>query len=81
MGQIWYQPPREHESGGGDGGGDGGHHHHAGPEAFVDFNTKHVCRKFEHLRAWAFARQIREPTPRDFLRPPRKGDKVYREIP
>jgi len=51
------------------------------PRAFVDFNTKHTCRNFEAVRQWAEERQVPEEPPRDFLEPPKAGDKIYREIP
>jgi hypothetical protein len=51
------------------------------PMAFVDFNTKHRCRNFEEVRAWAEVRQLPEETPRDYLQPPKQGDKIYEEVP
>ncbi|KAL4779836.1 hypothetical protein BJX76DRAFT_351455 [Aspergillus varians] len=51
------------------------------PSAFVDFNTEHQCRNFEDIRAWAERNQLPADTPRDFLQPPRVGDRVYSEIP
>ena len=51
------------------------------PEAFVDFNTNHVCRNFEEIRRWAEERQIAEEVPVDFLQPPEPGDTIYRVIP
>jgi hypothetical protein len=49
-------------------------------EAFVDFNTKHKCRNFEAIRAWAEPRQIPEKMPRDFLVPPEPED-IFDLIP
>jgi hypothetical protein len=51
------------------------------PEAYVDFNTKHVCRDFDAVRRWAEERQIPEQIPEDFLEPPREGDRIYNKIP
>lgn len=51
------------------------------PEAYVDFNTRHMCRDFEAVRRWAEERQMRENVEEDWLEPPRKGDRVYAEIP
>ena len=51
------------------------------PEAYVDFNTEHVCRNFDDVRAWAKAHQIPENMPKDFLEPPKEGDRVYHTIP
>ena len=49
------------------------------PEPFVDFNTKHTCKNFEAIRAWAEVRQLPEKTPADFLEGP-SGD-IWSEIP
>lgn len=51
------------------------------PEAYVDFNTEHVCRNFEDVRKWAKGRQIPSEVPFDFLEPPKAGDRVYHTIP
>ncbi|KAF8865817.1 hypothetical protein BDZ45DRAFT_375658 [Acephala macrosclerotiorum] len=51
------------------------------PKAFVDFNTRHQCKDFEGIRAWAEERQIEEVVPGDFLMPPRSRDNVLDEIP
>ncbi|KAF7194302.1 Cyclochlorotine biosynthesis protein O [Pseudocercospora fuligena] len=51
------------------------------PQPFVDFNTKHICRNFEDIRTWAKERQMPEKVPKDFLSPPKKGDRVWSEIP
>ncbi|KAF1977359.1 hypothetical protein BU23DRAFT_659618, partial [Bimuria novae-zelandiae CBS 107.79] len=53
------------------------------PEPFVDFNTEHVCRNFEDVRAWAERNQLppQGTVPGDFLEPPRKGDRVYDVVP
>ncbi|RMZ74940.1 hypothetical protein DV737_g5605, partial [Chaetothyriales sp. CBS 132003] len=47
-----------------------------GPEAYVDFNTKHTCRNFEAIRGWAEKHQLPEDVPDDFLEPPKAGDTV-----
>jgi hypothetical protein len=49
------------------------------PEPFVDFNTKHTCKNFDAIRAWAEVRQLPKNTPADFLEPPNGG--VWSEIP
>ncbi|KAL4734936.1 hypothetical protein BDV11DRAFT_212378 [Aspergillus similis] len=58
------------------------------PSPFVDFNTEHVCRNFEDIRAWAERNQLPLPAhghgtdgaPADFLVPPRK-DRILSEVP
>ncbi|KAK3694914.1 hypothetical protein B0T22DRAFT_477626 [Podospora appendiculata] len=53
------------------------------PKAFPDFGTRHKCRDFEAVRAWAKEHQVPDelPTTADkYLRPPRKED-VLRDIP
>ncbi|KAE8454357.1 hypothetical protein EG329_005282 [Mollisiaceae sp. DMI_Dod_QoI] len=50
------------------------------PEAFTDFNTRHMCRDFERVRRWAEERQMPETVPEDFLQPPKLGD-VLEAIP
>ncbi|KAL4748752.1 hypothetical protein BDW72DRAFT_195494 [Aspergillus terricola var. indicus] len=58
------------------------------PSPFVDFNTEHVCRNFEDIRAWAERNQLPLPAhghgaddaPADFLVPPRK-DRVLSHVP
>ncbi|KAL4805647.1 hypothetical protein BDV18DRAFT_165544 [Aspergillus unguis] len=42
------------------------------PEPFVDFNTQHMCKNFEDVRAWAEKNQLPENPPGDFLMPPDK---------
>ncbi|KIW03546.1 uncharacterized protein PV09_05307 [Verruconis gallopava] len=51
------------------------------PKAFVDFNTKHICRNFEDVRKWAEARQLPETPPADFLQPPEPGQYISSTIP
>lgn len=51
------------------------------PEAYVDFNTQHRCRNFEDVRRWAEENQLPENVPDDFLARPKRGDRVYEEIP
>ena len=51
------------------------------PEAFVDFNTKHTCKNFDAVRAWAETNQLLEDTPEDFLQPPQPADRIWAEIP
>lgn len=51
------------------------------PSAFVDFNTKHVCRNYDDIRRWAEERQMPAETPTDFLQPPRPGDRIYDHVP
>ncbi|KAL4974647.1 hypothetical protein BDW66DRAFT_161082 [Aspergillus desertorum] len=58
------------------------------PSPFVDFNTEHVCRNFEDIRAWAEKNQLPLPAhghgandaPGDFLVPPRE-DSVLSGVP
>ncbi|KXT14331.1 hypothetical protein AC579_4009 [Pseudocercospora musae] len=52
-----------------------------GPQPFVDFNTKHICRNFEDVRRWAKERQMPEKVPKDFLKSPEEDDRVWDEIP
>jgi hypothetical protein len=49
------------------------------PEPFVDFNTKHTCKNFEAIRAWAEVRQLPEKPPADFLEAP--SGNIWSEIP
>ena len=51
------------------------------PMAFVDFNTQHKCRNFEDIRRWAEQNQLPAQVPKDFLSPPKEGDRIYAEIP
>ncbi|KAI9038107.1 oxidase ustYa family protein [Aspergillus affinis] len=52
------------------------------PTPFVDFNTKHKCKNFEAIRKWAEDNQLPEQPPPDFIQQlPKKGEKVYKEIP
>lgn len=52
------------------------------PRAFVDFNTNHKCRNFDDVRRWAEEHQLpSQGIPKDFLAPPKEGDRVYAEIP
>jgi hypothetical protein len=36
------------------------------PHTFVDFNTKHVCKNFDAVRAYAERNQMSEELPDDF---------------
>ncbi|MCJ1355541.1 MAG: hypothetical protein MMC33_005533 [Icmadophila ericetorum] len=45
------------------------------PQQFVDFNTKHVCKNFDAIRAWAERNQMPEHLPDDFWEMP--GEDVY----
>ena len=51
------------------------------PEAYVDFNTRHMCRDFEAIRSWAEERQMPEVVSQDWLQPPEVGDRIYEEMP
>jgi len=54
------------------------------PIPFVDFNTKHRCRDFEAVRAWAERHQVPPESEVDmaaFYEMPKEGDTVYPEIP
>jgi len=55
----------------------------SGPTPFVDFNTQHQCKNFDAIRNWAEERQLppTDQTPRDFLEPPKPGDRIFDEIP
>ncbi|KAG6008702.1 hypothetical protein E4U21_004057 [Claviceps maximensis] len=48
------------------------------PVAFPDFNTRHKCKNFNHVREWA--RKLQRPPSDemalDYLKPPRPGDVV-----
>lgn len=48
---------------------------------FVDFNTEHVCRNFDDIRAWAEVRQIPEDPPDDFIEEPGEDVKILDEFP
>jgi hypothetical protein len=51
------------------------------PEAFVDFNTKHVCRNYDAVRQWAEERQMPAEVPDDWIQKPKPGDKVLSHVP
>jgi hypothetical protein len=54
------------------------------PQAFVDFNTKHRCRDYEAVRAWAEAHQLppeEEVDMSKFYKVPEPGDTILPEIP
>ncbi|KAF1811136.1 hypothetical protein P152DRAFT_467481 [Eremomyces bilateralis CBS 781.70] len=51
------------------------------PRAYVDFNTRHMCRNFDDVREYAQARQLPVDIPPDYLEPPKEGDTVYAEMP
>ena len=51
------------------------------PMAYVDFNTKHTCKNFEAVRSWAEEHQLPKQVPTDFLSPPKKGDRIFYEMP
>jgi len=51
------------------------------PQAFVDFNTKHVCRNYDEIRQWAEDRQLPETVPDDYLAPPKPGQKILDHVP
>ena len=52
------------------------------PTPFVDFNTKHKCKNFDAIRQWAEDNQLPEQPPPNFIQQaPKKGEKVYKEIP
>jgi len=55
--------------------------HPENPEAYVDFNTRHMCRDFEAIRRWAEERQMEVNVPGDFLEPPKEGERIYEEMP
>ena len=49
------------------------------PHAFTDFNTRHVCKNYDEIRAWAEVRQLPLDVPEDFLEPP--SGFVYEDVP
>jgi hypothetical protein len=54
------------------------------PSPFVDFNTKHRCRDYEGVRAWAEAHQLPPEEEVDmsrFYQMPKAGEPVLAEIP
>ncbi|EAW08969.1 oxidase ustYa family protein [Aspergillus clavatus NRRL 1] len=51
------------------------------PEAYVDFNTQHQCKNFEIIRQYAEKNQLPAQIPKDFLEPPKSGDRIYEQIP
>ncbi|KAH8432921.1 oxidase ustYa family protein [Aspergillus melleus] len=52
------------------------------PTPFVDFNTKHKCKNFDAIRQWAEDNQLPEQPPTNFIQQlPKKGERVYKEIP
>ncbi|KAF2104698.1 hypothetical protein NA57DRAFT_70906 [Rhizodiscina lignyota] len=53
------------------------------PTAFVDFNTRHKCRNFDAVRAWAEKHQLppQDEAPLDFLEPPTEDTFIWPEIP
>lgn len=56
----------------------------ADPIPFVDFNTRHRCRDYEAVRAWAEVHQLPPEEAVDmsrFYEPPKPGDRVYAELP
>ncbi|OCL09382.1 hypothetical protein AOQ84DRAFT_291351 [Glonium stellatum] len=53
-------------------------------EPYVDFNTRHKCRNFDAVRAWAEAHQIPPPEAvnmEEFYEEPKEGDTIYTAIP
>ncbi len=48
---------------------------------FVDFNTKHVCRNFDPIRAWAEERQIPEEVSDDFMEEPGEDVSILDDFP
>ncbi|KAF2036695.1 hypothetical protein EK21DRAFT_106009 [Setomelanomma holmii] len=54
-----------------------------GLQAFVDFNTVHMCRNFGDVRDWAEKHQLPDvaDTPANFLELPKEGDRIWHEAP
>jgi hypothetical protein len=54
-----------------------------GLRTFVDFNTKHTCRNFEDVKAWAQEHQMTEDLPLSWLEPPHpeEGTKIWEGAP
>jgi hypothetical protein len=49
------------------------------PHPFTDFNTKHICKNYDAIRAWAEVRQLPKNAPKDFLEAP--SGFIYPELP
>ena len=47
---------------------------------WVDFNTRHMCKNFDQIRAWAEEHQNRFE-PEDWWEQPGPDVKIWREIP
>jgi hypothetical protein len=54
-----------------------------GPFAFPDFNTDHVCKNYDAIRAWAETSQIPpdNESPEDFMAPPGPEVEILDELP
>jgi hypothetical protein len=48
---------------------------------FTDFNTKHICRDYDQVRAWAEARQIPKDIPDDYIDLPAPGTHILDHTP
>ena len=56
------------------------------PHALPDFNTRHTCRDFERVRAWAESHKAPERYPDDYVDRPKLDDEeamkwVYEDMP
>ena len=51
------------------------------PHPFVDFNTKHTCKNFDEIRAWAQKNQIESPLPADYWEPLDDDAYVWEKAP
>ena len=51
------------------------------PRPWPDFNTEHVCRNFEDIRAWSERNQIPEDRPDDYMQMPEGDVKVWELAP
>lgn len=51
------------------------------PQPFTDFNTKHVCKNFDSIRAWAERAQIPEHVPDDYWEMPGPDVKIWELAP
>jgi hypothetical protein len=51
------------------------------PHPWADFNTKHVCRNFEDIRAWAERNQIPDHVPDDYVEVPEGGVRILESVP
>ena len=49
--------------------------------SWPDFNTKHVCKNFDDIRAWVERNQVPEEQLADLMERPEVGGRVWDEVP